>query len=439
MKTTTPSRIKSEEIYATLLRLIPGGVNSPVRACGAVGQLPLIAESGKGDLIQDADGNCYIDYCGSWGPLIHGHAHPEIIEAIQNQLYKGTTFGATTEIEAELAEQVVKWMPHIEQVRFVSSGTEATMSAIRLARGFTGRNLVIKFSGNYHGHADFLLVKAGSGVMNIAGATSKGIPEELISHTYCLKYNDEEAIRLLFNNPSIASQIACVILEPVAGNMGVVPATHSFIELLREKTEQHGALLIFDEVMTGFRIGLRGAAAYYGINPDLTCLGKIIGGGLPAAAFGGKREIMQFLAPLGPVYQAGTLSGNPLAMAAGLKSLQLLAVPGFYEELMRKTELLAQPIEKLIQEQRLNCSVQRVGSMFTLFFGKQHVSNAEEASQCNFEAFGAFFRFLFNHGVYIPPLQQEAWFISMAHTDLHLKQTAELICHYLKDEVEVKS
>lgn len=422
-------RSKTEEIYQKLCKFIPGGVNSPVRACLAVGQLPLIVKEAFGDKIYDVDGKGYIDYCGSWGPLIHGHTHPEIVKVLQEQILKGTTYGATSELEAELAEKVIELVPSIEQVRFVSSGTEATMSAIRLARGFTGRNRIIKFSGHYHGHADFLLVKAGSGLMNIHESTSKGIPEEFIKYTLNLPFNCIESLACAFHD--YPEQIACVILEPIAGNMGVVPATQSFMEALVEITKRHNTLLIFDEVMTGFRVAQGGAQSLYSVKPDLTCLGKIIGGGLPAAAFGGRRDIMQHLAPLGSVYQAGTLSGNPLAMAAGLKSLEMLSRPSFYEELNRKTDLLTEPIQDCIAKHNLNASLQRSGSMFTLFFGKKQVQNGEEAASLDFPKFAHFFRTLFNQGIYIPPLQQEAWFISMAHQDHHLKLTADIITDYL--------
>jgi glutamate-1-semialdehyde 2,1-aminomutase len=427
MQTTITSRPKTESVYKKLCQLIPGGVNSPVRACIAVGQTPLVAESAHGDMIVDVDGNQYIDYCGSWGPLIHGHAHPEISAVLQEQILKGTTYGVTTELEGKLAEKVMELMPSIEQIRFVSSGTEATMSAIRLARGYTGRDLIIKFSGNYHGHADFLLVKAGSGVMNIAGSSSKGIPEGLIKNTLCLPFNCVESIKAVFNNPEFHGKIACVIVEPVAGNMGVVPGTQAFIQTLREETDKHGTVLIFDEVMCGFRVAKGGAGSIYNVVPDMTCLGKIVGGGLPAAAFGGKFEIMQNLAPIGPVYQAGTLSGNPLAMVAGLKALQMLDVDGFYEELDRKTDLLLKPIQDHIEKNELNCCIQRAGSMFTLFFGRKSVRNAEEMATLDFEKFGKFFRTLFQQEIYGSPLQQEPWFISMAHTYEHLKETAEKV------------
>lgn len=429
--TILETRPKTEEIYQKLCHLIPGGVNSPVRACKAVGQMPLVAASAKGDELFDVDSKAYIDYCGSWGPLIHGHAHPEIVQAIYTQALKGTTYGVTSEIEGLLAEKIQALMPSLEMMRFVSSGTEATMSAIRLARGFTGRDIVIKFNGNYHGHADFLLVKAGSGVMDIPNASSSGIPNEIIKHTLCLPFNDVETLKETFQE--YGDKIACVILEPIAGNMGVVPSTQHFINTLRSETLKAGALLIFDEVMTGFRVNKGGAQKLYEIVPDLTCLGKIVGGGLPAAVFGGKRSIMEHLAPLGSVYQAGTLSGNPLAMVAGLKSLELLSVPGFYETLEQKTSYLLDPIAAYIKENALNCCIQRVGSMFTLFFGRTEVNNSEEAATLDFEAFAVFFRTLFDQGIYIPPLQQESWFISMAHTEEHLKETQNKILKFLEE------
>lgn len=427
--TYTETRPKTEKIYQRLSQLIPGGVNSPVRACYAVGQTPLVVASASKDQIFDVDDRVYIDYCGSWGALIHGHAHPEIVKAIQEQAVKGTTYGITSAVECLLAEKVNELMPSLELMRFVSSGTEATMSAIRLARGYTGRDIIIKFNGNYHGHADFLLVKAGSGVMNLANASSKGIPKESIQHTICLPFNDCESLKQVFYE--YGDKIACVILEPISGNMGVVPASQHFINTIKSETKKSGALLIFDEVMTGFRVAKGGAQELYQTIPDLTCLGKIVGGGLPAAAFGGKREIMEHLAPLGAVYQAGTLSGNPLAMVAGLKALELLSMPGFYKELERKTSLLLDPIEDYIKENSLNCCIQRAGSMFTLFFGKKEVNHSEDASNLDLKTFADFFRTLFEQGIYIPPLQQEAWFISMAHTDDHLKETQDKIMSYI--------
>lgn len=424
-------RIKTQEMFDRLCQVIPGGVNSPVRTCSHVGQLPLVVESGLGDTIVDVDGHKYLDYCCSWGALIHGHAHPAITQAVQARAAKGSSFGITTAIEEKLASQVATLIDSIEKVRFVSSGTEATMSAARLARGFTKRDYIVKFSGNYHGHADFFLVQAGSGVLTLSPSSSSlGIPNEIVKTTLCVPYNDIEACQTLFQS-AYRDRIAAVILEPIAGNIGVVPADSSFIQFLREETQKMGALLIFDEVITGFRVGLHGAQGYYGVKPDLTCLGKIIGGGFPAAAFGGSREIMDHLAPLGPVYQAGTLSGNPVAMEAGLQSLQLLQQPGFYEELQRKVDLLIKPIQQKIQFKELNACVQAVGSMFTLFFGKKAVRNADDALQIDTQTFARLFRELFKQGIYIPPSANEAWFISSAHQDEHLIQTREAILNFL--------
>lgn len=428
MPTSTSSR--TEAIYEKLCEVIPGGVNSPVRACKSIGHLPLIASHGRGSLICDVDGRSFIDYCMSWGALLHGHAHPEIVAVLEAQLKKGTTFGTSSEVEEKLARKVIELMPAIEMVRFVSSGTEATMSAIRLARGYTEKKFIVKCEGHYHGHADFLLVQAGSGVMGLnATSSSKGVPEEFVKHTLLLPFNDLEATKALFKK--FKGEIACAIVEPIAGNMGVVPAKKEFLEVLREETAKEGALLIFDEVISGFRVAKGGAQALYGIRPDLTCLGKIVGGGLPAAAFGGKRKIMEFLAPLGPVYQAGTLSGNPLAMRAGLKALELLDTPGFYEELKRKTDILLRPLQELIARRNISASIQAVGSMFTLFFGRHFVENVGEAKKCDDEKFALFFRYMFERGVYIPPLQQEASFISTAHSEEELERTRDLIAEFL--------
>lgn len=427
------TRPLSQDTYDRLCQVIPGGVNSPVRACFEMKQTPLVVESGVADKLIDVDGHSYIDYCCSWGALIHGHAHPAILNAVFARAMKGTTFGATTAIEEQMACKVVEIMrPSIEKIRFVSSGTEATMSAIRLARGYTKRDLIIKFSGNYHGHADFFLVQAGSGVLNLSSTSSSaGIPNEIVKHTICLPYNDIEACQQIFQHSAYQDRIAAVIIEPVAGNMGVVPASQEFLTYLRDQTIQQGSLLIFDEVISGFRVGLQGAQGYYGIQPDLTCLGKIIGGGFPAAAFGGGKEIMDYLAPLGPVYQAGTLSGNPLAMEAGLQALRLLEHPHFYEELKRKTDLLVNPVKDYIQHYQLEACIQQVGSMFTLFFGKQHVQNLRDAKEINAQTYAQLFKFLFNKGVYIPPSAYEAWFVSAAHEDNHLQDTAQMILEFL--------
>ncbi|MCE2983086.1 MAG: glutamate-1-semialdehyde 2,1-aminomutase [Parachlamydia sp.] len=424
----------TEFIHQQMAQLIPGGVNSPVRSCAHVGQMPMIVDHAAGDMITDVDGNRYIDYCCSWGALIHGHAHPDILSAVTARLQKGTSFGISTPIEGELAREVVSLVDSIEKIRFVSTGTEATMTVARLARGYTQRNFIVKFIGNYHGHADFFLVQAGSGVLNVSpSASSAGIPHDIVKYTISLPYNDCEALRSLLRHPAYTDNIAAVILEPVAGNMGVVPATAEFIKTLREETEAIGTLLIFDEVMTGFRVSLKGAQGIYGVKPDLTCFGKIIGGGFPAAAFGGRREIMDFLAPLGPVYQAGTLSGNPIAMEAGLISLKMVQQKDFYKDLNAKADFLLGPINEEIRRRDLPIRIQQKGSMFTFFFCPHPVNNLDDAIQSDTDLFGRFFRFLFQNNIYIPPSQHEAWFISQAHTFEHLLQTQKTILLFLKE------
>lgn len=425
------SRPNTQKIYKELCEVIPGGVNSPVRACRAMEQLPLVVDYAEGDMLYDVDGHAYIDYCGSWGALVHGHAHPILVEAIQKRAALGTSYGITTALEKELATEVIRCMPSIESIRFVSSGTEATMSAIRLARGYTRRELIVKFDGHYHGHADAFLVKAGSGVAELSESSSQGIPQASVQNTLSLPFNDLKAVEKLFNSRH-AKNIAAVILEPIAGNMGVVPAEKAFLNFLRKKTQECGALLILDEVISGFRVALGGAQSLYGIQPDLTCLGKIVGGGLPAAAFGGRREIMEQLAPVGPIYQAGTLSGNPLAMAAGLNALKLLQKPHFYENLQKKQELLIQPIIEHIQNKNLACCVQAVGSMFTLFFGKKQIQNSADVHQLDTTQYKRFFQYLFQEGIYFPPSQHEAAFISSAHSEENLKRTRDTILNYLK-------
>jgi glutamate-1-semialdehyde 2,1-aminomutase len=424
----------SEHFFQQMSLVIPGGVNSPVRTCSHVGQMPLVADHAFGDTVVDVDGNAYIDYCGSWGALIHGHAHPTILAAVKSRLEKGTSFGITTPIEGELANEVVGLIDSVEKIRFVSSGTEATMSAARLARGFTKRNILVKFIGNYHGHADFFLVQAGSGLLEFSpSASSPGIPDEIVKNTVCLPYNDCEALRTLLRHPAYREKIAAVILEPVSGNMGVIPATKEFIHCLREETAAAGALLIFDEVITGFRVALKGAQEIYSVRPDLTCFGKIVGGGFPAAAFGGRQDIMDYLAPLGPVYQAGTLSGNPVAMEAGLQSLRLLQAKGFYETLQHKTDLLLDPIKEKISRHQWPVTIQQQGSMFTIFFCKNPVRNLKEALQADLPLFARFFRTLFNQGIYIPPSQHEAWFISQAHQEANLLRTRESILSFFEE------
>lgn len=417
----------SQDTFAKLKKVVPGGVNSPVRSFKGLDQAPMVVDRGEGDSIVDVDGNRFIDYCMSWGALMHGHAHPQIMDAAAKRMMKGSSFGISTAVEELLASKVVELIDSIEKVRFVSSGTEATMSAVRLARGFTKRQMVVKFNGNYHGHADFFLVKAGSGVNNLSESSSAGIPPEVVKHVASLSYNDVEGVRTFLQN----NEVACVILEPIAGNMGVVPSTKEFIHMLREETQKQGALLIFDEVMCGFRVGMQGAQGYYGIQPDLTCLGKVVGGGFPVAAFGGRAEVMDYLAPDGPVYQAGTLSGNPLAMEGGYQALCMLEQPGFFEEMNRKTDLLVKPIEYFIEEQELPACVQRAGSMFTLFFGRKSVANHDEALALDVRQFAHFFRHMYAKGVYLPPSQFEAWFVSSVHSDEHLTHTRDLVIDYL--------
>ncbi|MES2274020.1 MAG: glutamate-1-semialdehyde 2,1-aminomutase [Chlamydiota bacterium] len=427
-------RTQSDAIYAKACRLIPGGVNSPVRAFKGLGMTPLIVESGLGDTIRDVDGNFYIDYCCSWGALILGHAHPEVVKAACAQVAKGSSFGIATEIEERIAAKIVHLIPSVEKIRFVSSGTEATMTAMRLARGFTERPKIIKFTGHYHGHSDGLLVQAGSGAagLNSAG-TSKGVNLSTIAETLCFPFNEFETFRSFFRSNPMASQIAAVIVEPVAGNMGLVPPEVGFLEMIREETLKAEALLIFDEVMTGFRLSLQGAQEKYPVGPDLTCFGKIIGGGFPAAAVAGKAEILDCLAPLGQVYQAGTLSGNPVAMAAGLATLTTVEKEGFYEELSRKAHRLTQPIQEALLRKNTNACLQKAGSMFSLFFGVRKVMRKEDLKELDGELFARFFRYLFARGIYIPPSAHEAWFLSSAHTEEHLDYTADCICSFIEN------
>lgn len=427
-------RPKSKNYYDKLCEIIPGGANSPVRSFKGLGIAPMVAEKGDGDLVFDIDGNVYIDYCGSWGPLIHGHSNREIFSVAQAQMQKGTTFGITSSVEEKLAAIIIKNVPSVEKIRFVSSGTEATMSAARLARGYTGRELLVKFAGHYHGHADFFLVQAGSGVFDMnSTSSSAGIPDDIVKHTVCLPFNDMDTCKKFLLDSNNRNRVAGVILEPIAGNMGCVAATPEFMQMLRDVTKEIGALLIFDEVMTGFRVALGGAQELYGIKPDLTCFAKIIGGGFPAAAFGGREDIMNRLAPLGDVYQAGTLSGNPVAMAAGHKALQMLERDGIYEDLLARTEVITEPVREIIKRKNINACLQSAGSMFTIFFGVREVKNMDDAKKCDVEAFGRFFRYLFERGIYIPPSQHEAWFVSLAHKEHHLLKTRNLILSYFDE------
>ncbi len=402
---------------------IPGGVNSPVRAFKSVGGDPIFIKRAKGAYIFAEDDKQYIDYVGSWGPMILGHAHPEVIAAVCDAAGNGLSFGAPTVIETTMADRVCELVPSMDMVRMVSSGTEATMSAIRLARGFTGRDKLIKFEGCYHGHADSLLVKAGSGALTLGQPSSPGVPASLAEHTVTLPYNDLAA----FNKAAseLADQVACVIIEPVAGNMNCIPPVAGFLEGVRETCSKLGMVLIFDEVMTGFRVALGGAQAHYGITPDLTTLGKVIGGGMPVGAFGGKREIMEHIAPLGPVYQAGTLSGNPIAMTAGLKTLELISAPGFYQDLAKKVEFLTDGILAAASSAGVNMTCNRVGGMFGLFFTEQKVTSFEQATQCNVEQFNKFFHGMLDAGVYLAPSSYEAGFVSAAHTEADLQNTID--------------
>lgn len=412
----------SKAAFERAKQVIPGGVNSPVRAFKSVGLTPLVIERGAGSRITDIDGQTYIDYVLSWGPLIAGHAHPEVVEAIKRTAEKGTSFGAPTELETLMAELVCERVPSIEVVRMVNSGTEATMSALRLARGYTKRSKILKFEGSYHGHADSLLIKAGSGVATLGLPDSPGVPESVAAHTLTVPYNDVDAVKLAFER--YGEEIAAIIVEPIAGNMGVVPPLPGFLEALRELTKSYGSLLIFDEVMTGFRVHRNCAQGLYGITPDLTCLGKVIGGGLPVGAYGGKREIMEYMAPVGPIYQAGTLSGNPLAMAAGYTTLKLMTEEA-YQLLERLSGRLHTGLERNAKEAGIPMTINRVGSMVCPFFTDKDVINYEVAKLANAEQFRTVFRRLLDNGVNIAPSPYEGWFVSTAHSDNDIDLTIE--------------
>ncbi|TDJ53189.1 MAG: glutamate-1-semialdehyde-2,1-aminomutase [Nitrospina sp.] len=414
-------RTRSESLFQTAQQYIPGGVNSPVRAFKAVGGNPLFIVKGKGARITDADGNEFIDYVASWGPLIFGHAHPQIVEAVSTQAQLGTSFGAPTELEIELAQKVAEAVPSIETVRLVSSGTEATLSALRLARGFTGRDKIVKFEGCYHGHSDSLLVKAGSGVLSLGLPDCPGIVNDLAKKTLTLPYNDINAVEELFS--SLGKEIACLIVEPIAGNMGVVPPQPGFLEVLRKVTARSGTLLIFDEVITGFRVAFGGAQKLYGVSPDLTCLGKIIGGGLPVGAYGGKKEIMDHIAPTGAVYQAGTLSGNPLAVTAGIEMLNLLSQPGVYDDLEKKSERLCHGFKENVKQAGVTATFTRVGSMFSMFFTDQEIVSFESVKTSDTHLFKRYFNAMLEEGIYIAPSQFEAGFMSAVHTDEDIDAT----------------
>ncbi len=412
---------RSQSLYTEAQRYMPGGVNSPVRAFRAVGGEPLFIARGEGPYIYDVDGQRYIDYVLSWGPLILGHAHPQVVGALKEAAERGISYGAPTALETELAKRVVEAVPSVEMVRFVNSGTEATMSALRLARAYTGRSKIIKFEGCYHGHADFLLVRAGSGVTTFALPDSPGVPEGTAQDTLVAPYNDLQAVDRLFSENR--GQIAAVIVEPVAGNMGVIPPEPGFLEGLRGVTKAEGALLIFDEVITGFRVAYGGAQALYGVTPDLTCLGKVIGGGLPVGAYGGRREIMEMVAPLGPMYQAGTLSGNPLAMTAGIETLKVLTQPGAYQRLEDKSAQLAAGLRAAAEAARIPVFQTRVGSMFCTFFSAERVVDCASAKRSDSNKYALFFRAMLENGVYLAPSQFEAGFLSLAHSEQDIERT----------------
>lgn len=411
----------NQTLFDKSQQLIPGGVNSPVRAFRSVGGTPIFFKRGLGSKLWDVDGKQYIDYINSWGPMIVGHAHPEVIKAVQLVAENSLSFGAPTGLELEMAELINKLVPSMEQVRLVSSGTEATMSAIRVARGYTGRNKIVKFEGCYHGHADALLVKAGSGLLTFGEPSSAGVPADVAAHTLTLEYNNTQELKELFDK--IGSEIACVIIEPVVGNMNLIVPHMEFLKTLRELCTQHGSVLIFDEVMTGFRVHLGGAQALYNIKPDMTTLGKVIGGGLPVGAFGGRKDIMSCLAPLGAVYQAGTLSGNPVAVTAGLKTLELIQAPNFHDKLTAQTKKLVDGLVQAAKEAGVVFSAQNVGGMFGLYFSEKCPTSFAEIMQSDKAAFNKFFHSMLDAGIYLGPSAFEAGFVSAAHTDDDIVQT----------------
>ena len=425
---------RSRRLFEEAQRYLPGGVDSPVRAFKAVGGTPLFIVSGQGSRIFDADGNEFIDYVCSWGPLILGHSHPQVVNALKQVVERGTTFGAPTELEITLAKMISAAIPSVEMIRFVNSGTEATMSALRLARAFTGRDKIVKFAGGYHGHADGLLVKGGSGLATLGLPNSPGVPASYAQSTLVAPYNNTEAITQLFQH--YPKEIAAVIVEPVAANMGVVPPKPGFLASLRQLTIDFGALLIFDEVITGFRLAYGGAQTVYGITPDLTCLGKIIGGGLPVGAYGGKREFMEMMAPVGPVYQAGTLSGNPLAMTAGIETLKVLSQSGVYERLEKTSSRLEEGIAKVVSSLNFKLNISRFASLLTIFFTDNPALDYESVSEADTALFSRFFQQLLAQGIYWPPSQFEAAFLSIAHSDDDIQCTVEAIdraLSYLQD------
>ena len=422
---------RSKELFDAAQKHIPGGVNSPVRAFRAVGGTPIFFDRAAGAYLFDADGKRYVDYIMSWGPMILGHGHPQVLDAIREQLEKAMTFGTPTELEILLADKICDRVPGMDMVRMVNSGTEATMSAIRLARGATGRDKIAKFEGCYHGHSDSLLVKAGSGALTLGVPSSPGVPASLADHTITLSYNNIEQVRETF--AEIGDQIACIIVEPVVGNMNCVPPIPGFLQALRECCTASGAVLIMDEVMTGFRIGSQGASAYYGVMPDLVCLGKVIVGGMPVGAFGGKRELMEQIAPLGPVYQAGTLSGNPVAMAAGLATLNLVSEPGFLDPLVRHTDELVNGLRERATSAGIPLTSNHVGTMWGIFFSEEeHIVNYQQVMKCDTDRFGKFFHGMLEAGVYLAPASYEAGFKSAAHTDDDIQFTLDAAAKVFK-------
>ena len=421
---------KSKALFSNAVKYIPGGVNSPVRACGSVGGDPLFIERADGSKIYDADGNCYIDYVGSWGPMILGHRHPAVIDALKSVLEIGTSFGAPTSLETDLAKLVTETVPSVEMIRMVNSGTEATMSALRLARGVTGRDVIIKFDGCYHGHADTLLVAAGSGVATLNIPGSPGVPASVVENTLSVQFNDIDAVTAIMEK--MGDKVAAIIVEPIAGNMGMIPPVAGFHEALRELCTTHGALLIFDEVMTGFRVAKGSAQEIFGITPDLTCFGKIIGGGLPVGAYGGKKEFMSHIAPLGPVYQAGTLSGNPLAMAAGIATLKELQTPGYYENLDQKTQKLVTGLKVAAASAGIDFCAGHMGSMGGFFFTAGPVHNFNQAKASDLDRFSTFYKGMRDRGIYLAPSQFEAFFVSSAHTDEEIDLTISAAAEVMK-------
>lgn len=422
---------ESEKLWKESQKFIPGGVNSPVRAFKAVGGNPRFIAHASGSKIYDVDNNRYIDYIMSWGALILGHAHPEVVKVIKESAERGTSYGSSTQMETELAKMIVEAVPSIEQVRFVNSGTEATMSAVRLARGYTKRDKIVKFEGCYHGHVDTLLVKAGSGAMTFGIPDSVGIPKDFAKNTIALPYNDIETFKFAIKKN--VDQIACVIVEPIAANMGVVLPQPGFLEELRKQTQKHGIILIFDEVITGFRVGYRGAQRHYKVYPDLTCLGKIIGGGLPVGAFGGKKEIMEYLAPTGPVYQAGTLSGNPLAMSAGLTTLKILSQPGTYQKLNSMSKVLAAGFKKIANDLHISVHCTQIGSLLSIFFTDKVIKDYSAVLQSDTKIFAQYFHKMLARGIYLAPSQFEAIFVSLAHTDEDIEFTLSSVEQSLKE------